>query len=237
MAKFGLLLLSQNTFVAVSDNYKAIKIAQYCAAPQSTLLCVDFSTVKNTSGVEIDNTNKFDFAGSYRLIKWLDLDSTPLLLQHDYEYSLRTEYGLDPISPDNFIKNIDFLVTYLSGCLDFLEFANRKRNKSIDRRIEGLHELANFVKMQAGPDPFIDEAVKIEIEEYQYVPDAVQMFTQSLIRLLCNINYKSYSLQELKEHLFNEISTFELDYEQKPLGELKRLAKLLTKSGKTDVRI
>ena len=235
MANFGLLLTSQNVFVAVSDNYKAIKIAQYCVAPQATMLCVDFGTVKNTSGVEINSGNKLDFAGSYRLIKWLDLDSTPLLLQHDYEYSLRTEYGLGPVVRDNFINNLEFLVNYISGTLEFLEFANRKRERTVKRRVAGLVELANFVKMQAGPDPFIDEAVRIESEEFQYVPDAVQMFTQSIVRLLCNINYKSYSLEELQKHIINEIDAIELDYEQKPLSELKRLAKLVALSRNQNV--
>ena len=215
MLNFGLLSHGHNAFVLVGDDYSAIKTVQFCLTVQLTTLCVDFSLVNKKSDIEINSENKLDFAGSFRLHKFLDMDASPVTINHDYAYSLRSDYGLSPAdfsaSPD-LIVNIQTMYDFFSRLNRLLAIAEQNKKNAIKQRLNGITEFENYIKVLTGPDAFVDEAVRTERNELHNTQDSTALIKKSLYTFLSTTNLKSISRSKLVDLLKKEINTIHALY-------------------------
>jgi hypothetical protein len=205
---YGLLSVHQNFMLAVGQ-HKEIKTVQYIIGSQLPSLCVDLDTMKQK--VTVTKSNYTSLAGSFRLMKFIELDTISIKLTTEYDDSyidLRENVGLPALtdSQKNLSQNIFLLQKLLEVLEPKLEFLGRNIQKGIDQKIKGIMAFRDFVALQQPNDKFINELVEIESMQTLGSQGVVQNFKKQFIRSLMNIDYNANTFKDVVRNISKEIN-------------------------------
>lgn len=206
---FGLLSVHQNYFLTVGE-YDSLKRTQHIIGSQLPCLFIDFDLIQTREADKISKTNFKNYAGSFRLKKFLELDTvgTKIVPKFDDTFvSTREHFGLKPITgtQEMMVTHISLLNEFINLHWKELDVYKKYQDKGNTQKINGINSFSEFVLEQTGTDSFVNELVDYETQQIQSNTGVLGNHTKHLQQSLMNINYSNINLHDLVARLNQEI--------------------------------